>query len=135
MFEGGNPPNSGEYEGELAVPGLAHLLLLLHLGKPLPLPVDGDPRQGSDGDDDNKDDGGGLVLRCFPLTFSPRLRPCSSFSPPLPSPPPPPPRPPRQPQRLVLEYLLATPRRAPDHVRAILSFVQDIKLQCLQCSF
>ena len=87
-------------------------------------------------EDDNKDDGcGGLVLRCFPFTFSPRLRPCSSFSPLLPSPPPPPPHPPRQPQRLVLEYLLATPRRAPDHVRAILSFVQDIKLQCLQCSF
>ena len=35
----GNSPNSGKYEGELAVPGLSHLLLLLHLGKPLPLPA------------------------------------------------------------------------------------------------
>ena len=68
-------------------------------------------------EDDNKGDGcGGLVLRCFPFTFSPRLRPCSSFSPLLPSPPHPPPHPPRQPQRLVLEYLLAIPRMAPEHV-------------------
>ena len=68
-------------------------------------------------EDDNKGDGcGGLVLRCFPFTFSPRLRPCSSFSPLLPSPPHPPPHPPRQPQQLVLEYLLAIPRMAPEHV-------------------